>query len=880
MSQRESDTSIPIPEDELKKARLWRNRVNMSENLGFEEFQLAQKMKAKEYGKDLSSANEQDKKDILLVTLAEYLADMELWPEKTNNSGQNIIDKNSEKRNKIYDAYANACLSIIEMINIKYPRFLSVKSFIIDKGILSLFVITPPRTDIQMLPINLHWLFKKWKWNQIILDEKNLTLELRWRAKEDISKLRESLETESLFWWAIVVTYEKKEVAKKALWYGLWALWAVWWFNTGEYIVRKMLFRDENGKMQEVDPKIIRNILKWIGDKTKINSMIFRIMRESGRVYNSIRNSFTDIYTIGVDRAVNRIKWLKRLDIEKWKTMTDAEFESEKSKMIQEIVKTPRSTILAKSTEFLKWSTNFINGVAWKGIHYIFWWVFFTEYHKNTYDIVNLYKWIAETWLFYAGANIGSRFAPWLWKIPASLVWWWVGVVWWNALGGAMGIDKKMWRMMPDRVSWDGSKSVLGHIAFWGVVNDFSDATGTDIWVPGTRGGATLYNPFWKDGIMPNVDFAGTHITFGTNPREYLQSRIWWTDTHWNARMSEYVSWATTMTMKILEDYDNNRGYFIKSNGRKEELLKERLRHVFDNGDGKYSRNQQIIDDCIDYVTSKLTKIGDLNSRKELLSIFLGNYGNILKIDKESLEYDQKILDTDKSIMDGHRGMYSSLISAEKRWFIDKLFVRLTKWDILVSWKMVAHSSDVIWPDIEAFVPDKKEIAIYRSLIDDQTPVKEEWYDILGYKEEIVDFRKWIKIPNSIVQIGWKNVYLDWWVSIMNSEYARATQQKDIEALKKLDAKYSLHISSEFQKNPALFQKNIFSGKLWEYFIVEHLCWVNNHIKDIVSSVNWKPKPTQWDVFIYLLNSYTELREQARYIQKQKNIGYANDWHI
>jgi hypothetical protein len=42
----------------------------------------------------------------------------------------------------------------------------------------------------------------------------------------------------------------------------------------------------------------------------------------------------------------------------------------------------------------------------------MFWGVFFAEYQKNTHDLANLYKGLAETGLFFGGANLGARTAP------------------------------------------------------------------------------------------------------------------------------------------------------------------------------------------------------------------------------------------------------------------------------------------------------------------------------------------------------------------------------------------------------------------------------------------------------------------------------------
>jgi hypothetical protein len=296
-----------------------------------------------------------------------------------------------------------------------------------------------------------------------------------------------------------------------------------------------------------------------------------------------------------------------------------------------------------------------------------------------------------------------------------------------------------MWRMMPERVAGDGSKSLLGHILSAGATNDGVDKMSADLGIPGTRWGAVIYNPIGKDGIMPNVDFARTHIDFGVDPREYLQSRIGGTDTHWNKWMDEYVIWSTDAVMRILWEYDNNRGYFSRKNGDKNVLLRERLRPVFDGEDGKNKKNTLIVADCIDYIANKATKIENIVTRKEMISLFIGNYANVLKIDEASLNYDEKLIERDKTIIDGHTANYLTLVSTEKRALAEKIFARLKKWERLVWWKMQKQMQTVNVPtgvevETEVFVYDKKELATYQSLIDDTTPIKSEWYDILWYK--------------------------------------------------------------------------------------------------------------------------------------------------
>lgn len=736
----------------------------------------------------------------------------------------------------------------------------NIESFSFEKWVCSMELKIPPSADNKNISINLARLFTQ-NWLNVREFERAM------KVKEDLSKLREFLETESLFGWAVIVSYEQIDTVKKVVPTAL----AIASGLDIVYRVKKLMFRDELGKMQEVDPKIVRNILKWIWDKTRINGMIFRIMQVTGRVYNPIRSGFTDITTLGIDRATERVKSMRRQDIEKWRTMTDVEFESERSKMIEELAKTPRSVILSKPAEFLKWMPG-------KTMHYIFWWVFFAEYHKNTHDTANLYKGFADMGLFYAGANIGSKAAPGVWKMPASLLGGWLAVLGWHMAGWTMNLDKKMWRAMPERVAWDGTKSVVWHIILWGASNDIADRAGRDIGIPGTRGWATLYNPFGKDGIMSNVDFAETHITFGTNPREYLQSRIEWTDIHWNTRMDQYVSWATELTMKILQEYDNNRGYFVSSNGQKNILLRERLKHIFDSEDGKNMRNNQIIENCIEYVTTKLTKISDLNSRKELLSIFLGNYGNILKIDKDSLDYDDKLLERDKTIIDGQTSMYLSLISPDKRKFAEQVLVRLQKRERLVDGKITTHRWDMIGQEVSVFRPNREEQSLYQSLIDDATPVKEEWYDILWYRVEPLNFQIGINIPKSIVQLSWRSIYLDMGISFLANDYVAATDKRDLQKIRELDKWSGLNIASEIEKNPMIFQKSPFRGLIGEYFLLERLASVNPSIQKVLTEGNNKPKPTNGDIFVYLMNTQTEYREQKKFIDTQKSIGYANRW--
>jgi hypothetical protein len=747
----------------------------------------------------------------------------------------------------------------------------TLSTFSIEKWILSLSFKKIPTTWERVFHINLASIFME-KWlNTAEIDRAR-------QPHQSLDTLRQSLKTESFFGWAIVVSYQQKEIGKKALWWALWTLAVVGSVDTIEYWVRKILFRDESGKMQEVDPKIVKSILKGIGDKTRINSLLFKVMQSTGRVYNSMRNGFTDITTLGIDRATEKVRLLKRADIEAARMMTDADFEAEKIRVISEIARTPRSALLAKSGEFLTASTKILQWIWAKAIHYMFWWVVFQEYQKNSYDLANAYKGIAETGLFFSGAHLGSRVAPGVWKMPAWLIGGGLAILGWHTAGGAMWLDKQIWRMMPERMSGDSSKSKVGHILSWWIVNDVTDITKTDIGIPGTRGWAVLYNPFGKDGILPNIDFAGTHITFWTNPREYLQSRIGWTDIHWNKRMDEYVLWATDMTMKILQEHDTNRGYFVSSNGRKEELLRERLRHVFDSEDGKNTRNSQIVDDCIEYIVTKLTKITDLNSRKELLSIFLGNYGNVLKIDKQSIDYDEKLLERDKTILDWQKQMYLILLTPEKRAFAEKAFTRLQEWGLIVEGKFVETinsrgGNGKLWKS------DSKELALYQSLIDDTATISSEWYDILGYNprdkkdftDKITSLDNLYKIDMSSHMAKISETQLQWGIWDTLSRVVMIELAKIDPTLR---SKIQWYIQGKTLEKPS---PNIWVNIAWKIYKLGDILAKYTSVYSTKYRIK-DEKPTQWDVFTFLLTTQTEYREQKRYIDTQKNIWYANKW--
>jgi len=111
-----------------------------------------------------------------------------------------------------------------------------------------------------------------------------------------------------------------------------------------------------------------------------------------------------------------------------------------------------------------------------------------------------------------------------------------------------------------------------------------------------------------------------------------------------------------------------------------------------------------------------------------------------------------------------------------------------------VNGKRVRHASDVIGPDIEVFKPDREELKLYRSLIDDETPVKNEWYDALGYTEPQLYYRNLsFSLPNKIISINGKNVYFRTYFDILLSEYRSAITSQKSDTIASIDAKYGLH---------------------------------------------------------------------------------------
>lgn len=872
MWARESDIYTPEPRDEYRKVR--RSSVSTERvDIWFESFRLAQSMGMQSYWVNLKDKTWNEKQDLLLIYLTQYISDIELWPIERNKDWVLLFEKDRypEKRKEIYGSITDPCILFFNKIEEKFPEFWAIQDFNIDKWILSLSMFIPPKTELQILKINLSETLKKNSQWKFIFDEKGLEKELKWRTRQNLDALKQSLETESLFGWAIVISYEKIENTKKGIVYGLS------WLSTLDiaYRVRKLIFRDELGKMQEVDPQIVKNILKWIGDKTRINSLLFKVMQATGRVYNPIRNTFTDLNTLGIDRATERVKSMQRTEIEKWRNMTDAEFEAERARVIAEIARTPRSVLIKNAWDFLKW-------IPWYAQHYLFWWVFFAEYQKNTYDIANMYRGLADTWLFYAGMNIAGWITPGIWKMPGWLIGGGLAVLGGHVAGWAMWLDKKMWRMMPERVATDGKKSLIMHGIGGGITNDIVDVGNTDLGIPGTRGWAVVYNPLGKDGIMPNVDFARTNIDFWVNPREYLQSRIEGTDTHWNKRIDQYVKWATDEVMRVLYEFEKERWYFVPGNGDKNKLLRERLRHIFDGDEGKNKRNTMIVEDCIDYVSTRLIKIPDLAVRKEMLSLFLGNYGNILKIDEASLKYDDSLLERDKIILDGHTMNYLTLLSPEKRVFAEKLFTRLQKWEILVDGKIIQHRWDMIGQEVSVFRADKRELALYQSLFDDTSLVKQEWYDILGYQEYTYDGTKagitWLDNKYGLA-VG-SSLTVDEWII---SRGLWSTLRANI-------IEWCASVDQDFAKKYEQIRKTLKTyptvplqiPQTQKVILPTGTFYLHDILRDYSAlSANLYKKnvpPTLGDAFVHLLNMQTENREQQKYIKTQKSIGYANKW--
>lgn len=78
-------------------------------------------------------------------------------------------------------------------------------------------------------------------------------------------------------------------------------------------------------------------------------------------------------------------------------------------------------------------------------------------------------------------------------------------------------------------------------------------------------------------------------------------------------------------------------------------------------------------------MTKKAPQIADLSVRKEMISLMIGNYASILKIDEASISYDASLLERDKSILEGYRMNYLTLLSPLKRALVEKIFIRLDK---------------------------------------------------------------------------------------------------------------------------------------------------------------------------------------------------------
>lgn len=58
--------------------------------------------------------------------------------------------------------------------------------------------------------------------------------------------------------------------------------------------------------------------------------------------------------TVAIDRATQKLASLRRTDIDKGGTMTDAEFETEKQKVLQEIARIPKGKVVETVGKILK----------------------------------------------------------------------------------------------------------------------------------------------------------------------------------------------------------------------------------------------------------------------------------------------------------------------------------------------------------------------------------------------------------------------------------------------------------------------------------------------------------------------------------------------
>jgi hypothetical protein len=89
--------------------------------------------------------------------------------------------------------------------------------------------------------------------------------------------------------------------------------------------------------------------------------------------------------TLAQDRALEKLKRLKKSDIQNSTNISEKVFESEKQKAVSNLSKMTKEQILTLS----KNTVTSIPGATLQGIMYV---TFFTDYHKNTYDIAQFYR--------------------------------------------------------------------------------------------------------------------------------------------------------------------------------------------------------------------------------------------------------------------------------------------------------------------------------------------------------------------------------------------------------------------------------------------------------------------------------------------------------
>lgn len=482
----------------------------------------------------------------------------------------------------------------------------------------------------------------------IIKDRDPRRTELQNRTREASEALKWKISTEVYMAGVMSVEYEEIDSGKRQAVADMVAAGiAVHSVVVPVYRIRKMKVRNKAGKMEEVKPSE-----PFVGTKAELEKQLVWSLRSSGYIFDTALQVFISATRQAVEQSIHTVALSTFEQYQKTSWIQDtrenrAKFEQARAQMITEAQKMldPKYTHEAQK-ELLESMSKKIAMIAGPmlsmSLETVFWWVFFSAYHRNTQDLANMGAWVAEVAFFRAWSKAGKfipappilkPFMPMLGGMTLAVV----GKLW----GSWLGMDKAFWRAFPDREDysekngWKEGNSITGHILTAAPVNAFYDAKQIDVRI-GKREGTDIFIPFTNGKIMTigSMDIGRSTIDMNTPPWEYMGEWIERDRQKWNIQVEKYQEWLTVQVLNLFRQYDEGKNIFEASNivaqskdtnyeGTKKEILRNRLIKLFPHFDPEGADyNKQPINDIIrqalEYVSIKPE-----SRRNQLMTFFI-----------------------------------------------------------------------------------------------------------------------------------------------------------------------------------------------------------------------------------------------------------------